>query len=481
MTVRVRAVRSTPSRPTNLDLDLDPDPDPYPDPDGRSLDIPCHRRCPREVPLRLPSRTSWWPLAAQTALAIAAGCDGSASTGAQGHDGGSDDATFSATDTGSGGSSGSGSGAGSGSSGGGLGASSGSEAGGDASVDDADSGLSAPVVDSGSSMQSCAPGGPGLTTCGSGSESCCTSLEVTGGSYQRTYDPYDSADGGVAMAADGGPAGEADPASVSTFRLDKYEVTVGRFRRFVSAVLPLDGGPGWTPPAASGKHTHLNSGRGLSATGGGYEPGWVATDDNEVAPTDANLACQPMDDTWTTTAENQETLPVNCVNWYEAYAFCIWDGGFLPSEAEWEYAAAGGGQQREYPWGSADPGTSNGYAIYDGYYPDGAVPDAAPGTPGSPMGVSVANIAPVGTPALGATLFGQLDLAGNVSEWDLDWQASSYPNPCTDCASLATASFRVVRGGSFVAALPFLLASFRSADPPSTRSFYYGFRCARTP
>ena len=35
------------------------------------------------------------------------------------------------------------------------------------------------------------------------------------------------------VAADGGPTGEADPASVSGFRLDKYLVTVGRFRQYV--------------------------------------------------------------------------------------------------------------------------------------------------------------------------------------------------------------------------------------------------------
>ena len=92
---------------------------------------------------------------------------------------------------------------------------------------------------------------------------------------------------------------------------------------------------------------------------------------------------------------------MNCVNWWEAYAFCIWDGGFLPSDAESEYAAAGGDQQRPYPWGTAAPGSANQYAIYGCNYPNA----------GACSGV--ANIAPVGTAAAGAGRWSQLDLVGD--------------------------------------------------------------------
>jgi formylglycine-generating enzyme required for sulfatase activity len=338
---------------------------------------------------------------------------------------------------------------------------------------------------------SCAPGGPGLTDCGSARESCCTSLEVTGGTYYRTYDPLAS-DGGVDTAADGGPAAEADPASVSAFRLDKYEVTVGRFRRFVNAWdggSGLDGGAGYEPPAGSGKHTHLNGGLGLSNVGDdsgvAHETGWIASDDGNIgAPlTDCpSGASQASYATWTTSAGPNENLPINCVNWYEAYAFCIWDGGFLPSEAEWEYAAAGGSQQREYPWGSTDPGMNNQYAIYSYYYSSASGFDSGRCT-------GAACLAPVGTRTLGAGLWGQLDLAGNVDEWTLDWYANSYVDPCTDCAYLtepvppASVLGRVVRGGNFGydSASSELLASEREADQPPRLYSDHGFRCARTP
>jgi formylglycine-generating enzyme len=314
---------------------------------------------------------------------------------------------------------------------------------------------------------SCAPGGPGMTNCGANRESCCTSLEVPGGTYFRSYGPVYPYDSGP---IDPGP--QTDPATLSGFRLDKYLVTVARFRQFFNA---WNNGSGFTPPAGSGKHEHVNSGNGLNATAGGFEPGWVTSDNANIGF--VGVVCPASSagsfSTWTPSAGSHENLPMDCVNWYQAYAFCIWDGGFLPSEAELEYAAAGGNQQRLYPWGSTDPGTGTQYAIYDCDYQSG------------PTGrcTGVVNIAPVGTATLGAGLWGQLDLTGEIGEWDLDWWRANYVDPCTDCANITApsdpnSSGRTTRGGGF---------GVSNLQPPSER-FYSnplypgpGIRCARTP
>jgi formylglycine-generating enzyme required for sulfatase activity len=303
---------------------------------------------------------------------------------------------------------------------------------------------------------SCVEGGSGTSRCG-GSDGCCTSLGVVGGKYYRTY----KNDGG-------GPSDEADLATVSGFQLDRYLVTVARFRGFVAAWKS-----GWLPPEGSGKHSHLNGGHGLLAVGssGTTEIGWTASAWNAlVAPTDASLGCDPNYATWTASSAGNEHLPINCVNWYESYAFCIWDGGFLPSEAEWEYAAAGGGQQREYPWGATAPGSASNYAIYGCHYGQG----------GQCAG-KVTDIATVGAAPLGVSRWGQLDMAGELFEWILDVYASPYPNPCVDCASLLDNASRVVRGGAFVYDSSYLMPSNRGTNAATLRTFLGGFRCARGP
>ncbi len=318
--------------------------------------------------------------------------------------------------------------------------------------------------DTGPAPPSCAPGGPGMTNCGACSESCCRSIDVTGGLFDRTY----------TYAVDGGqaPQDEADPATVSELRVDKYLVTVGRFRQFRAA---WAGGVGYAPPAGSGKHAYLNSGQGLAMAGdpGSYEHGWSAGDNGWLDPTDASFAsCAHA--TWTPAPAANENLPINCVDWWEAYAFCIWDDAFLPSEAELGYASAGGDEQREFPWGTAAPGTRSEYAIFgfnnsDGcYYP----------SPGPCTGV--ANIAAVGMARAGAGRWGQLDLAGDVGEWALDLFAP-YVDPCTDCAQLTSGSLRVIRGGAYDYGVSYLVPSFRDGRYPPGRNGDVGFRCARTP
>jgi sulfatase modifying factor 1 len=311
---------------------------------------------------------------------------------------------------------------------------------------------------------SCSASRAGTSNCNGGHDSCCTSLEVPGGTYDRTYKDDGS-----------GATQEADPATVSGFRLDKYDVTVGRYRQYVNY---LTSGAGAPPPDGSGKHTHLHGGLGLLNVGSahGYERGWDASDWSANIATGAgaasawntNLMMCGSYSTWTSSAAGQENLPIDCVTWYEAYAFCIWDGGFLPSEAEWEYAAAGGNQQRQYPWGTAAPGTSSQYAIFGCFYPNGS--GLCPG---------VSNFAPVGTATTGAGRWGQCDLAGEVSDWSLDVYAA-YVDPCGDCANMDNPFLRISRGGAFDDPASSLSPSNRGSGVPSARDVN-GVRCARTP
>ncbi len=318
---------------------------------------------------------------------------------------------------------------------------------------------------------SCAQGLPGMNNCGpggGGSESCCTSEEVLGGTFYRDND-------GVPPFT-----GMTYPAKVSDFRLDKYEVTVGRFRAFVGAVAPADGGIGWRPDAGSGKHTHLNGGQGLAAVGGdagpGYETGWDPSWDNMLTPMggwDTSLSCHLNGNTWTSIAATHENEPITCETWYAAYAFCIWDGGFLPSEAEWGYAAAGGSDQRVYPWSNPPDSVviDCTYANYLGA--EGGTQTCA----ASQIANNVGSESPKGDGY--GNKWGQVDLAGNVQEWTLDYYQGDYINPCLNCANLAASSPRVLRGGAFYSTSVFVPS--RDSYDPLTSDYGVGLRCARAP
>ncbi|MEO7034220.1 MAG: formylglycine-generating enzyme family protein [Polyangiaceae bacterium] len=255
-----------------------------------------------------------------------------------------------------------------------------------------------------------------------------------------------------------GYTSQANPAEVSDFRLDNYEITVGRFRQFVGVysktMTPQGAGANPNNPSDTGWDTAWNNNLEVSA-------GSLA-----VA-----LDCSSDYATWTDAANAiSQNFPINCLSWFEAEAFCIWDGGRLPTEAEWNYAAAGGTSQRVYPWGSANPSCS--YANYYGGSFDKDFCVAPPTGFFSRVGLE----SPLGDGA-----YGQADLAGNVSEWVQDWYASTYPTPCINCANLTAASNRGVRSSSFESTKLGLLSSLRSNAPPSTHSSDLGARCARNP
>ena len=99
--------------------------------------------------------------------------------------------------------------------------------------------------------------------------------------------------------------------------------------------------------------------------------GWDAANWNGQLLADTNalkaaMKCDPTYRTWTDNADANETLPMNCIDWYESFASCVWDGGRLPTEAEWNYAAAGGSEERPYPWSMNlnDQTIDDSYAVY---------------------------------------------------------------------------------------------------------------------
>jgi formylglycine-generating enzyme required for sulfatase activity len=275
--------------------------------------------------------------------------------------------------------------------------------------------------------------------CGDEGASCCERRAVPGASAGAL--PM-----GCAAGAEGceGPAAPEHGATVGDVWLDTFEVSVGRFRRFTEDYNlwrqrgnPVDG---------AGAHPRI--------AGSGWSRFWDYALPERSSRFDYLLWCSS--DEQSAEGNGEASLPINCVSWPVAFAFCIWSGGRLPTEAEWEYAAAGGPENRRYPWGNGEPRAAEAV-----FLPPGGGPPA-----GQPF-------APLGGRAAGRGRWGHYDLAGNLAEWTLDlYDAGWYApggggSPCADCAKLGdVGDAHVVRGGSWADGPAALSAWARAPGPP---------------
>jgi formylglycine-generating enzyme required for sulfatase activity len=150
--------------------------------------------------------------------------------------------------------------------------------------------------------------------------------------------------------------------------------------------------------------------------------------------------------------------PVWGVSWYEAMAFARWAGRRLPSEVEWERAARGD-DARTFPWGDEAPEPR--YANFDG---------------------ARSGVTPVGAFPNGASLFGLLDMAGNVWEWT-STEFGPYPGftafPYPEYSELwFDGDHRVLKGGSWATRGRILRSSFRNFYRRGFRIGFVGIRLA---
>jgi len=268
---------------------------------------------------------------------------------------------------------------------------------------------------------------------------------------------------------------------VSEFLMDKYEVTNREFHEFVSST-------GYVTTAEKiFEYFDSQSGDSISrkgslifdASGLSYDMSldplnWWKWRDNAYwrQPQGPGSSISDIMD-----------HPVIHVSWYDANAYAKWSNKRLPTESEWEWAARGGKDNIEYPWGNSEPNRSYDKAnLWQGVFPfHNEKKD------GSEWSSKVGSYLPNG--------YGLYDMAGNVWEWCLDeynqnaYKKRSSKSNVKNLDSRAMVKNkniilgeRVMRGGSFLCDEAICIGykiTRRMRSTPDTGFIHTGFRCVK--
>jgi formylglycine-generating enzyme required for sulfatase activity len=231
---------------------------------------------------------------------------------------------------------------------------------------------------------------------------------------------------------------------VDTFYIDEHEVTVAEFAKFVDET----------------KYVTDAEKFGWSAVFDIKSGNWKRVDGADWRHPEGGSS----------TASPNE--PVCQISWNDAKAYADWTGKRLPTEAEFEYAARGGLDQKEYAWG--DELEPQGKYLANWW--QGNFPDKNTGEDGFVGRAPVKSFPPNG--------FGVYDATGNVWEWCSDWYDEEYydRSPNTDPQGPENGDERVIRGGSFLCAENYCSnyrVAGRSHATPDSAMNNLGFRCAR--
>lgn len=231
---------------------------------------------------------------------------------------------------------------------------------------------------------------------------------------------------------------------VDPFWMDRHEVTVAEFAKFV---------------AATGFVTDAE------------KFGWSVVFDMKVGEWTRAEGVNWRDPD-ATGHRPQDNEPVVQVSWSDASAYAQWAGKRLPTEAEWEFASRGGLVGKKYSWG--DELRPNGRPVANWW--QGSFPDRNTGEDGFVARAVVGSFEPNG--------YGLYDTAGNVWEWVSDRYAEDYyhRSPTENPRGPETGDERVMRGGSWMCAENFCTnyrVAARSHATPDSGLNNLGFRCVR--